>query len=95
MPPRLARASDRARRTWQTVLLSLSGEFIPCPAAIVFILRLNFGKLTLGLTLVFALSLGLAATRVAIGIVAAMELRAGSAGPPVAIRSRAQRRGFG
>ncbi|WP_375174961.1 nickel/cobalt efflux transporter [Pseudooceanicola sp.] len=66
--------------TWQTVLFGLSGGLIPCPAAItVFILCLHLGKLTLGITLVSAFSIGLAATLVAVGVIAAYGLKAVSA----------------
>lgn len=61
--------------TWQTILFGLSGGLIPCPAAItVFILCLHLGKVALGVTLVSAFSIGLAAT-----LVAAVGLRAVSA----------------
>jgi len=63
--------------TWQTILFGLTGGLIPCPAAItVFILCLHLGKVALGVTLVSAFSLGLAATLVAVGVVAAVGLNA-------------------
>ncbi len=66
--------------TWQTILFGLSGGLIPCPAAItVFILCLNLGKVALGVILVSAFSIGLAATLVAVGVIAAVGLRAISA----------------
>ncbi len=66
--------------TWQTILFGLSGGLIPCPAAItVFILCLHLGKVALGVTLVSAFSIGLAATLVAVGVVAAVGLQAVSA----------------
>ncbi|WP_066708721.1 hypothetical protein [Celeribacter ethanolicus] len=66
--------------TWQTILFGLSGGLIPCPAAItVFILCLHLDKVALGLTLVSDFSIGLAATLVAVGIVAALSLKAISA----------------
>ncbi|MFV0513227.1 MAG: nickel/cobalt efflux transporter [Jhaorihella sp.] len=66
--------------TWQTVLFGLSGGLIPCPAAItVVILCLHLGKVALGVTLVSAFSIGLAATLVAVGVIAAVGLRAVSA----------------
>ncbi|MEM7438631.1 MAG: nickel/cobalt efflux transporter [Pseudomonadota bacterium] len=62
--------------TWQTILFGLTGGLIPCPAAItVFVLCLHLGKLTLGITLVSAFSIGLALTLVGIGIIAAVGLR--------------------
>lgn len=74
------RLSSGRTGTWQTILFGLSGGLIPCPAAItVFILCLHLGKVALGVTLVSAFSLGLAATLVAVGIIAAVGLRAVSA----------------
>ncbi|MEM6890289.1 MAG: nickel/cobalt efflux transporter [Pseudomonadota bacterium] len=70
------RLSDGRTGTWQTVLFGLSGGLIPCPAAItVFILCLHLGKVALGVTLVSAFSIGLAATLVAVGVVAALGLK--------------------
>ncbi|MEM8878947.1 MAG: nickel/cobalt efflux transporter [Pseudomonadota bacterium] len=61
---------------WQTILFGLTGGLIPCPAAItVVILCLHLGQVLLGITLVSAFSVGLAATLVAIGIVAALGLK--------------------
>ena len=75
-----ARLASGRTGTWQTILFGLSGGLIPCPAAItVFILCLHLGKLALGLTLVSAFSIGLAATLVAVGVVAAVGLKAVSA----------------
>ena len=63
--------------TWQTILFGLSGGLIPCPAAItVFLLCLQLGRLTLGITLVSAFSIGLAATLVLVGAAAALGLNA-------------------
>lgn len=62
--------------TVQTILFGLSGGLIPCPAAItVFLLCLQLGKVTLGITLVSAFSIGLAATLVLVGAAAAVGLR--------------------
>lgn len=59
--------------TRQTILFGLSGGLIPCPAAItVFILCLQLGKMTLGITLVTAFSLGLALTLIGVGVIAAL-----------------------
>ncbi len=70
-----ARLASGRTSTWQTILFGLSGGLIPCPAAItVFILCLHLGKFTLGITLVGAFSIGLAATLVAVGVVAALGL---------------------
>lgn len=72
-----ARLASGRTGTWQTVLFGLSGGLIPCPAAItVFILCLHLGKVALGVTLVSAFSLGLALTLVAVGVVAAVGLKA-------------------
>ena len=75
-----ARLASGRTGTWQTVLFGLSGGLIPCPAAItVFILCLHLGRMALGITLVSAFSIGLAATLVAVGIVAALGIKAISA----------------
>lgn len=79
-----AHASEIERRLqagqtsiWQTILFGLSGGLIPCPAAItVFLLCLHLGQLTLGITLVSAFSIGLAATLVFVGAAAALGLNA-------------------
>lgn len=72
-----ARLADGRTGTWQTILFGLSGGLIPCPAAItVFILCLNLGKVALGLILVSAFSIGLAITLVAVGVFAALGLKA-------------------
>ena len=74
------RLADGRTGTWQTILFGLSGGLIPCPAAItVFILCLQLGQMALGITLVSAFSIGLAVTLVAIGVVAALGLKAVSA----------------
>ena len=58
---------------WQTILFGFSGGLIPCPAAItVFLLCLHLGKMSLGVVLVGAFSLGLALTLVLIGSIAAL-----------------------
>ena len=72
-----ARVGAGRTSTWQTVLFGLSGGLIPCPAAItVFLLCLQLGKVTLGITLVSAFSIGLAATLVLVGAIAALGLKA-------------------
>ena len=49
--------------------LGISGGVVPCPAAlIVLLLALKVGRLTYGLTLIFAFSLGLATVLVIIGL---------------------------
>jgi len=60
----------------QTVLFGLTGGLIPCPAAItVLLLCLHLKKLSLGVVLVSAFSIGLAATLVAVGMVTAVGVR--------------------
>ncbi len=59
--------------TWQIVLFGLTGGLIPCPAAItVLLLCLQLKQIWLGALLVFCFSVGLAATLVAVGVVAAV-----------------------
>ena len=72
-----ARLSSGKTGTWQTILFGLTGGLIPCPAAItVFLLCLHLGQVALGVTLVSAFSLGLAATLVLVGVLAASGLAA-------------------
>lgn len=79
----LAHANDIRRRfssanvtTPQIVLFGLTGGLIPCPAAItVLLLCLQLKQVTLGATLVLCFSIGLAATMVASGVVAALAVR--------------------
>ncbi len=61
---------DRSPPTYGSVMwLGISGGIVPCPAAlIVLLLAIKFGRLQLGLLLLLAFSLGLAAILVAIGI---------------------------
>ena len=78
-----AHADDIARRftgrevtTGQIVLFGLTGGLIPCPAAItVLLLCLQLKQLALGVTLVGGFSLGLAATMVSAGVVAALGMQ--------------------
>ncbi len=72
-----ARLTAGRTSTWQTMLFGLSGGLIPCPAAItIFLLCLQLGRMTLGIVLVSAFSIGLAATLVLVGAIAALGLRA-------------------
>ena len=58
------------------MLFGLTGGMIPCPAAItVLILCLHLKQLMLGIVLVSAFSIGLAATLVAVGMATAIGLR--------------------
>jgi len=56
--------------TYRSIIwLGVSGGIVPCPAAlIVLLLAIKFGRLQLGLLLILAFSVGLAAVLVAIGI---------------------------
>jgi nickel/cobalt exporter len=74
----LARRLGTGRRmtNWQVVLFGLSGGLLPCPAAItVLLLCLHLQRVGLGLLLVASFSLGLAATMIAAGTVAALGAR--------------------
>jgi nickel/cobalt exporter len=58
---------------WQTIFFGFSGGLIPCPAAItVFLVCLQLNKISLGIVLVGAFSLGLATTLVLVGSIAAL-----------------------
>ncbi|MBS0581374.1 MAG: nickel/cobalt efflux transporter RcnA [Proteobacteria bacterium] len=82
-PHELAHANDIRRRftnrevtTGQIVLFGLTGGLLPCPAAVtVLLLCLQLKKLALGVTLVLGFSLGLAATMVTAGAVAALGVK--------------------
>ncbi len=79
----LAHANDIRRRftdqkvtTGQIIMFGLTGGLIPCPASItVLLLCLQLKQITLGVTLVLCFSIGLAATMVASGTLAALSLR--------------------
>lgn len=59
----------------QIILFGLTGGLIPCPAAItVLLLCLQIKEISLGATLVFSFSIGLALTLVAVGVIAALSL---------------------
>lgn len=71
--PKLALAGPATTR--QIIGFGLSGGLVPCPSAIVvLILCLKVGSFGLGMALVGAFSLGVAATLVAVGVVAALGL---------------------
>lgn len=57
--------------TYRRILwLGVSGGIVPCPAALIVLLTaINIGRLSLGLMLILAFSLGLAAVLVVLGIV--------------------------
>lgn len=70
------RFTDRTVTTGQIVMFGLTGGLIPCPASItVLLLCLQLKQITLGVTLVLCFSIGLAATMVASGTLAALSLR--------------------
>lgn len=53
---------------WSILWLGISGGIVPCPAAlIVLLLAIRLGRLTYGLALIVAFSVGLAAVLIAIG----------------------------
>lgn len=71
-----ARFADRKATTGQIIVFGLTGGLIPCPASItVLLLCLQLKQIALGATLVLCFSLGLAATMVSVGVVAALGLR--------------------
>lgn len=67
----IVEGKDGKPPTYGSILwLGVSGGIVPCPAAlIVLLLAIKFGRLALGLGLIVAFSIGLAAVLVAIGIV--------------------------
>jgi nickel/cobalt exporter len=70
------RFSGRSVTTGQIVIFGLTGGLIPCPASItVLLLCLQLKQVALGALLVLCFSVGLAATMVAVGVVAAMGMR--------------------
>jgi nickel/cobalt exporter len=70
------RFTNREVTTGQIVVFGLTGGLIPCPAAItVLLLCLQLKQFTLGIALVLCFSIGLAATMVTVGVVAAIGMR--------------------
>jgi ABC-type nickel/cobalt efflux system permease component RcnA len=67
LPP----GADGGRVTWRSLLaLGVSGGLLPCPSALVVLLSaISLHRVGYGLALVFAFSVGLAATLTAIGLV--------------------------
>ena len=62
--------------TGQIVMFGLTGGLIPCPAAItVLLLCIQLKQLSLGVVLVLCFSIGLAATMVSAGVLAALSVR--------------------
>lgn len=69
------RFDNRNVTTSQIILFGLTGGLIPCPAAItVLLLCLQLKQFTLGVALVLCFSIGLAATMVAAGTIAALSV---------------------
>jgi nickel/cobalt exporter len=81
-PHELSHANDIQRHfsnknvtTKQIIIFGLTGGLIPCPASItVLLLCLQLKKITLGATLVFCFSIGLALTMVTAGVIAALSV---------------------
>jgi nickel/cobalt exporter len=70
------RFAGRTVTTAQIVLFGLTGGLIPCPAAItVLLLCIQLKQFSLGFTLVLCFGIGLAATMVSAGVVAALGIR--------------------
>jgi ABC-type nickel/cobalt efflux system permease component RcnA len=70
------RFATRHVTTGQIIVFGLTGGLIPCPAAItVLLLCLQLKHFTLGVALVLCFSIGLAATMVATGTIAALGVR--------------------
>ncbi len=70
------RFADRPVTTGQIIVFGLTGGLIPCPASItVLLLCLQLKQVALGALLVLCFSIGLAATLVAVGVVAALGVR--------------------
>ena len=70
------RFASRHVTTGQIIAFGLTGGLIPCPAAItVLLLCLQLKQVALGGLLVLCFSVGLAATMVTVGIVAALSMR--------------------
>ena len=82
-PHELAHANDIRRRfsnrevtTGQIVMFGLTGGLIPCPGSItVLLLCLQLKKITLGAVLVLSFSVGLAATMILAGSIAALSVK--------------------
>jgi len=70
------RFANRDVTTGQIVLFGLTGGLVPCPASItVLLLCLQLKQVSLGIVLVLCFSIGLAATMVASGTLAALSVR--------------------
>ena len=70
------RFADRKVTTGQIIVFGLTGGLIPCPASItVLLLCLQLKQVAMGAVLVLCFSIGLAATMVSVGVVAALGMR--------------------
>lgn len=70
------RFADRKVTTGQIIIFGLTGGLIPCPASItVLLLCLQLKQVAMGAVLVLCFSIGLAATMVSVGVVAALGMR--------------------
>jgi nickel/cobalt transporter (NicO) family protein len=70
------RFASRHVTNWQIVIFGLTGGLIPCPAAItVLLICLQLRHFALGVALVLCFSIGLAATMMATGALAALGMR--------------------
>ena len=70
------RFAGRSVTTGQIVMFGLTGGLIPCPAAItVLLLCIQLKQLSLGFVLVVCFSIGLAATMVSAGVLAALSVK--------------------
>ena len=70
------RFANRSVTTPQIIFFGLTGGLMPCPASLTILLVcLQLKKFTLGFTLVLCFSLGLAATMVLTGTIAALSVR--------------------
>lgn len=70
------RFAGKAATTGQIVVFGLTGGLIPCPASItVLLLCLQLKQVAMGAGLVLCFSLGLAATMVSVGVLAALGVR--------------------
>ena len=70
------RFADRKVTTGQIIVFGLTGGLIPCPASItVLLLCLQLKQVAMGAVLVLCFSIGLAATMVSVGVIAALGMR--------------------
>ena len=70
------RFADRQVTTGQIIMFGLTGGLIPCPASItVLLLCLQLKQVAMGAILVLCFSVGLAATMVSVGVIAALGMR--------------------